>query len=131
MKRNSEEKTLTRAEMEIMNILWNSEDAMSTHSIIENYPDPKPAYSTIATFLKILTKKGFVNYRKAEAGNKTFYFYPLLTRQSYTSQFMQETKSTLFGNSAKAMLHFFAQNEDISDKDIEEILNMIRNNGRP
>lgn len=64
MKRNNEERTLTRAEMEIMNILWNSEGMMSTHSIIEQYPDPKPAYSTIATFLKILTKKGFINYKR-------------------------------------------------------------------
>ncbi len=99
---------------------------MSTHSIIEQYPNPKPAYSTIATFLKILTKKGFINYKKAEAGNKTFFFYPLLTRQKYTSQFMQEAKSTLFGNSMKAMLHFFAQSEEISDEDLEEIISMIR-----
>ena len=126
MKRNNEERTLTRAEMEIMNILWNSEGMMSTHSIIDQYPDPKPAYSTIATFLKILTKKGFINYKKAEAGNKTFFFYPLLTRQKYTSQFMQEAKSTLFGNSMKAMLHFFAQSEEISDEDLEEIISMIR-----
>lgn len=126
MKRNNEERTLTRAEMEIMNILWNSEGMMNTHCIIEQYPDPKPAYSTIATFLKILTKKGFINYKKAEAGNKTFFFYPLLTRQKYTSQFMQEAKSTLFGNSMKAMLHFFAQSEEISDEDLEEIISMIR-----
>ena len=55
MRRNSEERTLTRAEMEIMNILWDNGDAMSTHSIIAKYPDPKPAYSTVATFLRILS----------------------------------------------------------------------------
>ncbi len=125
-RRNNEERTLTRSEMEIMNILWNNEGAMSTHEIQEKYPEPQPAYSTIATFLKILTKKGFVSYRKAEAGNKTFYFYPLLTRQKYMSQFMQEAKSTLFGNSMKAMLHFFAQSEEISEEDIEELIRMIK-----
>lgn len=125
MRRNSEERTLTRAEMEIMNILWDNGDAMSTHSIIAKYPDPKPAYSTVATFLRILSVKGFIAHRKAEQGNNTFYFYPLITRQEYTAQFMKEVKSTFFGNSMKNMLHFFAQNEETSNEDLEEIINMI------
>lgn len=125
-RRSHEEKTLTRSEMEIMNILWNNGKSMSTHGILENYPEPKPAYSTIATFMKILTKKGFVSYKKAEAGSKTFFFYPLLTRQKYMLQFMQEAKSTLFGNSMKSMLHFFVQSEEITDEDLEELIRMIR-----
>lgn len=126
MRRNNEERTLTRGEMEIMNILWNNDGMMSTRNIIEKYPDPKPAYSTIATFLKILTQKGFISYKKAENGSKTFLFYPLMTRQKYASLFMQEAKTTLFGNSMKAMLHFFAQSEEISDKDIKEIMDIIK-----
>ena len=49
--------TLTRAEMQIMNILWDKGCGMTTHEIIDVYPEPRPAYSTIATFLKILTHK--------------------------------------------------------------------------
>lgn len=126
MRRNGKEWTLTRAEMEIMNILWDNGGAMSTHNIIDKYPTPKPAYSTVATFLRILTCKGFIDHRKAEQGNNTFLFYPVITRQKYTSQFMKEVKSTMFGNSMKAMFSFFAREEEISDDDLEEIINMIR-----
>ena len=61
IKNKKEISTLTKAEMEIMNILWEEAKPMSTHAIIEQYPEPKPAYSTIATFMKILTKKEFVS----------------------------------------------------------------------
>lgn len=74
MKRNNEERQLTRAEMEIMNMLWSTtspEEGLTTHQIIGQYPEPKPAYSTIATFLKILVNKGFVGSRKQEGGGKT------------------------------------------------------------
>ena len=55
MTKDNNERTLTKAEMEIMNILWDKGEALTTHEIIDQYPEPKPAYSTIATFLKILT----------------------------------------------------------------------------
>ena len=51
IKNKKEISTLTKAEMEIMNILWDEAKPMSTHAIIERYPEPKPAYSTIATFM--------------------------------------------------------------------------------
>lgn len=79
-----DKRTLTRAETLIMNILWDSGEAMTTHEIIGKYPDPKPAYSTTATFMKILTYKKFVNFKKAVEGNKTHFFYPLICREDYT-----------------------------------------------
>lgn len=126
MKKSNEEKTLTRAEMEIMTILWDNGAAMSTHSIIERLPEPKPAYSTIATFLKILTNKGFIDHKKAEASSKTFLFFPLISRAEYTSQFMKEVKSTFFGNSFKSMLRFFAEREEIEDEELKEIMELIK-----
>ena len=98
IKNKKEISTLTKAEMEIMNILWDEAKPMSTHAIIERYPEPKPAYSTIATFMKILTKKDFVTFRKGEEGDKTFYFYPL----------------------------FFAKEEQLSDEELREILAVIK-----
>ena len=88
---------LTKAEMEIMNVLWERGEGMTTHEIIEEYPEPKPAYSTIATFLKILTNKGFIQSRKQEGGGKTFVFSPLLSREEYTNRVMKEVKSTFEG----------------------------------
>ncbi len=128
MKRNKEERQLTKAEMEIMNVLWSApspQEGLTTHEIIEHYPDPKPAYSTIATFLKILTNKEFISSRKQEGGGKTFVFFPLLTREEYTNRVMKEVKSTFFAGSLKSMLSFFAQQEEVSEEELKDIVAMI------
>ena len=126
MKRNEEERQLTKAEMEIMNVLWEKAEGMTTHEIIEEYPEPKSAYSTIATFLKILTNKNFIHSRKQEGGGKTFVFTPTISREAYTNRVMKEVKSTFFGNSLKSMLSFFAKQEEVSEKDLQEIMEMIK-----
>lgn len=126
MRQNNEERQLTKAEMEIMNVLWERGEGMTTHEIIEEYPEPKPAYSTIATFLKILTNKGFIQSRKQEGGGKTFVFTPTISREAYTNRVMKEVKSTFFGNSLKSMLSFFAKQEEVSEKDLQEIMEMIK-----
>lgn len=126
MRRRKDDHTLTKAEMEIMNILWDEEKALSTHAIIEKYPEPHPAYSTIATFMKILTMKKFVSYRKGEEGDKTFFFYPLITRVEYTRKYMNEVKSTFFGGSLKSLISFFAEEEKLSEDDLKDILTMIK-----
>lgn len=126
MKQNNEERQLTKAEMEIMNVLWERGEGMTTHEIIEEYPEPKPAYSTIATFLKILTNKGFIQSHKQEGGGKTFVFTPTISREAYTNRVMKEVKSTFFGNSLKSMLSFFAKQEEVSEKDLQEIMEMIK-----
>jgi len=125
-KNKKEINTLTKAEMEIMNTLWDAAEPMSTHAIIERYPEPKPAYSTVATFMKILTNKEFVSFRKKEEGDKTFYFYPLITRVEYTRKFMNQVKSTFFGGSVKSLISFFAKEEKLSDEEIKEIFSFIK-----
>lgn len=82
--------TLTRAEMQIMNILWDKGCGMTTHEIIDAYPEPHPAYSTIATFMKILTHKQYVTSYKRDGGGKTYVFSPLITRAEYTRHAMKE-----------------------------------------
>ena len=126
MRQTDNERTLTRAEMEIMNILWDAGQGMTTHEIIDCYPEPRPAYSTIATFLKILTNKGFVRPRKRESGGKTFLFFPLVSREAYTNRVMREVKTTLFGGSLKSMLSFFVEQEKVSEEDLKEILSLIK-----
>ena len=128
MKREQENRQLTRAEMEIMSILWDSGKGMTTHEIIERYPEPKPAYSTVATFLKILINKGFIDSKKLEGGGKTLVFSPLMTRDEYTNRVMKEVKSSFFGNSLKSMLSFFVKQEEVSEEDLKEIIEMINSN---
>lgn len=126
MRQKNEDRQLTKAEMEIMNVLWERSEGMTTHEIIEEYPEPKPAYSTIATFLKILTNKGFIQSRKQEGGGKTFVFTPTISREAYTNRVMKEVKSTFFGNSLKSMLSFFARQEEVSEEELKEIVEMIK-----
>ncbi len=126
MRQKNEDRQLTKAEMEIMNVLWERSEGMTTHEIIEEYPEPKPAYSTIATFLKILTNKGFIQSRKQEGGGKTFVFTPTISREAYTNRVMKEVKSTFFGNSLKSMLSFFARQEEVSEEELKEIVEMIQ-----
>ena len=118
--------TLTKAEMQVMNALWDMPDGGCIHDIIEKYPEPKPAYTTISTFLKILLNKGFVDYRKLSG--KTHTYYPLISREAYTGQVMKDVKDSFFGGSGSSMVKFFAQNEKLSEADIKELLEIIQGN---
>ena len=92
--------TLTKAEIQVMNILWELEGGGCIHDIIERYEEPKPAYSTIATFLKILYNKGVVDYRKLKG--KNFTYFPRITLADYTRMVMKyviEKKANLSASS--------------------------------
>ncbi|MBE6298494.1 MAG: BlaI/MecI/CopY family transcriptional regulator [Bacteroidales bacterium] len=115
--------TLTKAEMQVMNALWNLPEGGCIHEIIALYPEPKPAYTTISTFLKILHSKGFVEYKKLKG--KTYTYYPIVSRIEYTSTVMKDVKNSFFGGSVSSMVKFFVEKEEISEKDIKELLDMI------
>ena len=128
MKQPKTERTLTRAEMEVMDILWSSGRKMTTNEVVDAFPEPRPAYTTVATFLKILSAKGFVGHIRKE-GSKAFCFHPLVSRAEYTRQAMQDVKNTFFNGSGKSLVSFFIQEEKLSNDDIMELLQMI--NARP
>lgn len=115
--------TLTKAEMQVMNALWDLPNGGCIHEIIALYPEPKPAYTTISTFLKILHSKGFVEYKKLKG--KTYTYYPIVSRIEYTSTVMKDVKNSFFGGSVSSMVKFFVEKEEISEKDIKELLDMI------
>ena len=112
--------------MQVMNILWDMQRGACVNDILAQYPEPKPAYTTIATFLKILTNKGFITSRKQEGGGKTFVFTPLVSREAYTNRVMKEVKSTFFAGSLKSMLSYFAKQEEVSEEDLQEIMELIK-----
>lgn len=118
-------KALTKGEMEVMNVLWDMPQSLTVHEIVAQYPEPQPAYTTIGTFLKILEAKGYVEHQRKDVTGRTFYYSPMLTREKYTTQILNDVKETLFGSSAKRFCSFLIQNEDLSDEDLREILEMI------
>lgn len=125
MNTQNEYRTLTRAEMDVMNILWDNGHGMTTHEIISRYSEPRPVYSTVATFLKILFNKGFVGYHKQDGGGKTHVYYPLVQRAEYTRQAMRDVKESFFGGSLKSLISFFAHEEDLTDEEIGELMSII------
>lgn len=118
--------TLTRAEMEVMNHLWDMEESAGTvRDVLSRYPDPQPAYTTTATFLKILTQKGFVKSEKREGDGKTFYFRPLISRDEYRRRVLNDVKDSFFGGSASSLVSFFAKEERINESDLKELLALV------
>lgn len=120
--------TLTKAEIQVMNALWEMPDGGCIHEIIARYPDPKPAYTTVSTFLKILLNKGFVEYRKLRG--KTHTYYPLISKEKYTNQVMKDVKDSFFGGSGSSLVKFFVEKEKLSDSEIKELIEIIKESNR-
>jgi BlaI family transcriptional regulator, penicillinase repressor len=114
-------KQLTRAEEEIMQILWDLDKAF-VKDIIVRLPEPKPAYNTVSTIVRILEKKGFVGYR---AYGKTHEYYPLVDKPEYTKTYLQNFVKNYFSNSYKQMVSFFAREENLSISEMEEMQKLI------
>jgi len=120
-------KTLTKSEMQVMNILWDMQRGACVADLLARYDEPRPAYTTVATFLKILEQKGFVERRKGQG--KLLYYTPMLTRERYRRVVMEDVKQTFFGGSLTSLVSFFAREEQLSDDQIAEILNIIERGG--
>ena len=120
--------TLTKAEMQVMNALWEMPDGGCIHDIIAHYPDPKPAYTTVSTFLKILLNKGFVEFRKLSG--KTHTYFPLISKENYTNQVMKDVKESFFGGSGSSRVKFFVEKEKLSDSEIKELIEIIKENNK-
>lgn len=111
--------TLTRAELQIMEILWQSGKALDVHEVVENYPEPQPAYTTISTVLRLLAMKGFVGHKKGNG--KQHLYFPLISKAEYISQSVSDVKAKFFGGSVSSFVSFFLQEEQLSKEELEEI----------
>ncbi len=112
---------LSKTEEELMNHLWKLNKAFMK-DLLEVYPEPKPATTTVATLLKRMTDKGFVGYKLH--GNSREY-YPLVKKKDYFSKHLDGLIKTFFNNSASQFASFFAQETDLSREELEELRNLI------
>ena len=119
---NTKTQELTRAELEIMQILWQIEKGF-VNDILETMPTPKPAYSTVSTIIRILEKKGFVAHR---AYGKSHEYYPIISRTEYTSSFMTSVVNNFFGGSIGNMVSFLSHDKGISVSEANEIIKMLK-----
>ncbi len=112
--------------MQLMNILWEKGTPVCVHDIIACYDEPRPAYTTVSTFLKILQQKQFVSARKGTG--KQQLFTPLVSREEYARRVMCDVKDSFFGGSAKSLLNFFVREEQMSKADIRELIAIVEAN---
>lgn len=112
---------LTRAEEEVMQILWNLGNGF-VNDVLDYFPEPKPAYNTVSTIIRILEKKGFVSHK---AFGKTHQYYPLISKQEYTRHFMGNIVKGYFDNSFRKLVTFFSGDANISIKEMEDIRRLI------
>lgn len=116
-------KQLTKAETQVMNILWSLPEQQGfIQDIIDRYPEPKPAYTTILTFMKILTDKGFVKPEKVGKANR---FSPLVSKDDYTYSFISDVKDTFFDGSFTSLVSFFAKKEQYTDEELAELKELM------
>lgn len=115
---------LTKAELQIMQVLWKKERAF-VNEIREEMPDPRPAYNTISTVLRVLVEKEFVSY---QSYGKTYQYFPLVNREDYMERYMSGVVNNFFSGSVKAVVSFFARKEKLSSDEIDEIIDILNEN---
>jgi len=113
---------LTKAEEQIMKYLWKLEKAY-LKNILNQFPEPKPATTTIATLLKRMIDKQFVGYNQHGSNRE---YYPLISKEKYTKGFMNGIIKNYFSNSYKNMVSFFSKHENLSTKEIEDIIGILQ-----
>lgn len=114
-------KELTKAEEQVMQILWKLEKGF-VNEILEQMPEPQPAYNTVSTIVRILVKKGFVGYK---AYGKTHQYFPKVGRDEYRSFFLRNFVGNYFNGSFEKLVSFFARENKLDVKDMEELLKYV------
>ncbi len=119
-------KELTKAEEEVMQILWRLKRAF-IKDILERFDEPRPAYSTVSTIIRILQDKGFVSYK---VYGRTYQYFPVISKDDYRKSQMSSFVRNYFSNSYQKMVSFFAREDSITVKEMEEIMAMMKNEDR-
>ena len=115
---------LAKREEQIMKVFWDLEKAF-IREVIPHLPDPKPHYNSVATMVKILEEKGFLSH---ETVGNMYCYYPVVSRDEYQKHALKDIVSQYFDNSYPRMLAFFAKEQNLSDKELKEILDLIKSN---
>ena len=115
------EKQLTKAEEQLMQVLWDLEEA-SVKEIIEQLPKPKPAYNTVSTIIRILETKDFVAHK---AKGRGYIYFPLIKKADYSNKSLHKIVDGYFEGSFKSMVSFFVKKNDMDISELESVLKEI------
>ena len=112
---------ITKAQEQILKVLWEIEEG-AVSDVVNQLPDPKPAYTTVATVIKVLEKKGYVGHKTF---GKTHVFFPKVSRKEYAQVFLKDSVKTFFNNSLQQTVSFFVKQKNVSLNELEELKNLI------
>ena len=115
---------LAKREEQIMQVYWQLEKAY-IKEVIPHLPDPKPHYNSVATMIKILEEKGFLGH---ETIGNLLRYYPIISKDDYQKHAFGDIVSKYFDNSYPRMLAFFAKEQNLSESELNEILQIIKSN---
>jgi BlaI family penicillinase repressor len=115
-------KELTKAEDQVMQILWKIEKGV-VKDIMEEMSEPRPAYNTVSTIVRILETKGFVNHK---AYGKTHEYFPTISKEKYTKFYLNNLLKGYFNVSFQNLVSFFAKENDMSANDLEKLLDELK-----
>lgn len=116
-------KELTRAEDQVMQILWKLEKGF-VKDIIEHMREPKPAYNTVSTIVRILETKGFVDHKTY---GKTHEYFPVISKDKYTKFYLNNLIKGYFNGSFQNLVSFFAKENKLDAKEVAKLLNELKN----
>jgi len=114
-------KQLTKAEEQIMQVLWELQET-SVKEVIEKLPEPKPAYNTVSTIIRILETKGFVGHTSVGRG---FLYHPIIDKETYSNQSLHKLMNGYFEGSFKSLVSFFVKENKMDVAELESILKEI------
>jgi BlaI family transcriptional regulator, penicillinase repressor len=114
---------LTKAEEQVMQVLWKIRKGF-VKDILEYFDDPKPAYNTVSTIVRILQDKGFVTHK---AYGRTHEYYPVVTKEEYSNSHLSAFVNDYFSNSFEKLVSFFAKEKNLSVKEMEDIMKIMEN----
>lgn len=117
-------KELTKAEEQIMKELWHMGRGF-VKEIVDRLPEPKPAYNTVSTIVRILETKGFVTH---ESFGKSHQYLPKISKEEYKKGITGKLLTNYFDNSPKSMLSYFLEENRLDVQEIDEILSIIERN---
>jgi len=112
---------LTKAEAQVMQYIWELEKSF-LKEIVEAFPEPRPAYTTISTVIRVLVKKGYVNYKTY---GKVHEYYPLVSRKAYFRKHVKSIINTHFDGSYVSFVSFFTGEDAVDLAELEEIKHLI------
>ncbi|MFC0875394.1 BlaI/MecI/CopY family transcriptional regulator [Saccharicrinis sp. FJH2] len=115
-------KQLNKSELQIMGYLWEIEEGFMK-DIVEKFPEPKPAYTTISTQLNRMCSKKYIGFKKL--GRDKLYF-PILQKKDYFSGYLKSIISLFFNDSATQFASFFTKNSDLSVEELEELKELVK-----